>query len=239
MSEGFAYQGEVSAHAGGRPRGAPSRHLPSTAFVICLQNHDQIGNRAMGERLLTLAPPEAVRAAMALLLLTPQIPKLFMGEEWGETRPFLYFTDHNEELGQKIREGRRREFARFAAFADPQQRGRIPDPNAPETFQASRITPQDNEWTMLCEACLQTRHAHIVNRIPGCKSLGASALSGAAIRAAWRMNDGTILTLAANFAAEPVALEGPQHNCLFTTGTADQPPGMLPAFSTTAWLHLP
>ncbi|HEY1856321.1 alpha-amylase family glycosyl hydrolase, partial [Acidocella sp.] len=96
LAEGFAYQGDPAPHHGGEPRGRPSTHLPSTAFVICLQNHDQIGNRAFGERLRQLAHPAALRAAIALLLFTPQIPMIFMGEEFGETRPFLYFTDHHD-----------------------------------------------------------------------------------------------------------------------------------------------
>jgi maltooligosyltrehalose trehalohydrolase len=239
LSEGFAYQGEPSAHAGGQKRGTPSAHLPSTAFVICLQNHDQTGNRAMGERLSVLAHPQALRAAVALLLLTPQIPMLFMGEEWGETRPFLYFTDHNAELGQQVRDGRRREFARFAAFADPRKRDKIPDPNAPATFHASCPTPAENDWTALYKACLKTRHAHIIARMPGCRTLGATALSETALRGAWRMNDGATLTLAANFGAAPVACEAASRTCLFTTGAKPHATTLLPAFTTIAWLQPP
>ena len=121
MVEGFAYQGEVSPHSG-KPRGEPSAGLPTTAFVICLQNHDQIGNRAFGERLSQLAASEALRAATALLLLSPFIPMLFMGEEWGTRTPFLFFTDHNADLAELVRNGRRKEFARFSAFADPGRR---------------------------------------------------------------------------------------------------------------------
>ena len=99
MAEGFVFQGEISPHHKAA-RGEPSADLPPTAFVICLQNHDQIGNRAMGERLTQLADPQALRAATALLLLSPQIPLLFMGEEYGSTTPFLFFTDHNEAFGR-------------------------------------------------------------------------------------------------------------------------------------------
>src|SRR5690606_10289037 len=102
-------------------------------------NHDQIGNRALGERLSRLCPPPALRAATGLLLLAPMIPLLFMGDEEGSRRPFLFFTDHHDELADAVREGRRNEFAHFAAFADPQQRARIPDPNAADTFEASRL----------------------------------------------------------------------------------------------------
>jgi maltooligosyltrehalose trehalohydrolase len=239
LSEGFAYQGEASAHVGGASRGTPSAHQPSTNFIICLQNHDQIGNRALGERLLTLAQPPALRAAVALLLLTPQIPMLFMGEEWGETKPFLFFTDHNDELGKLIREGRRREFAHFAAFADPRKRDKIPDPNAAETFLASCLTPVENEWTEFYKACLAARHKHIIARIPNCKSLGATALSESAVSASWRMNDSAILTLATNFGAISIALETPKQNCIFTTTTRDHAGSELSAFTTTAWLQAP
>ncbi len=137
MAEGFVFQGQISPHHNAA-RGEPSADLASTAFVICLQNHDQIGNRAMGERLTTLAAPQALAAATALLLLSPNIPLLFMGEEWGTRTPFLFFTDHNDELAELIRQGRRREFTHFAAFKDESRRAQIPDPNAAATFDASR-----------------------------------------------------------------------------------------------------
>jgi maltooligosyltrehalose trehalohydrolase len=236
LSEGFAYQGQPSAHADNAPRGTPSAQLPSTDFIICLQNHDQIGNRALGERLTTLAQPQALHAAIALLLLIPQIPMLFMGEEWGETRPFLFFTDHNAELGKLVREGRRREFAHFAAFADPQRRSQIPDPNAPETFATSCIRPVQNEWTAFYKTCLAIRHEHIIPRMTGCKSLGATALSDRAIRAAWRMNDGAVLTLATNFGDTPVSCTTPPP--LFSTSTLVHN-NAVPAHTTTMWLQAP
>ncbi|MDP9096933.1 MAG: malto-oligosyltrehalose trehalohydrolase, partial [Pseudomonadota bacterium] len=109
LAEGFAYQGEIPK-GDVEPRGEPSGHLPPTAFVMCLQNHDQIGNRAMGDRLASLVEPAALRAATALLLLTPFVPMLFMGEEWASTTPFLFFTDHHDELADLVRDGRRSEF---------------------------------------------------------------------------------------------------------------------------------
>ncbi|WP_199033334.1 malto-oligosyltrehalose trehalohydrolase, partial [Ralstonia sp. ASV6] len=109
LQEGFCYQGEPSALHNGAPRGEPSGTLPPTAFVLYLQNHDQIGNRPLGERLTRLAHPEALHAAQTLLLLCPQIPLLFMGEEWGSLRPFYYFTSHHGALADAVREGRRRE----------------------------------------------------------------------------------------------------------------------------------
>ncbi|MBU6426046.1 MAG: malto-oligosyltrehalose trehalohydrolase [Rhodospirillales bacterium] len=231
LAEGFAYQGEPSAHAGGKKRGEPSAHLPSTSFVICLQNHDQVGNRAFGERLRQLAHPDALRAATAVLLLTPQIPMIFFGEEFGETRPFLFFTDHHVELGKLVTQGRRKEFAKFSAFADPVIRETIPDPNAAETFDASRPHMQENDWTALYRDCLALRAREIVPRLEGCVSLGAKALSNHAVRAAWRMTDGKTLTIAANFGSEPLALEPVQGRLLFGNAT-----DMLPPLSACLWL---
>ncbi len=98
-------------------RRAERRSCRRTAFIDCLQNHDQVGNRAFGERLASLAAPEVVDALTAVLLLSPGIPLLFMGEEWGETRPFLFFTDFHGELARQVREGRRNEFRRWEASA--------------------------------------------------------------------------------------------------------------------------
>jgi maltooligosyltrehalose trehalohydrolase len=212
LAEGFAYQGEVSAYRGGKRRGEPSGHLPPTAFVNFLQNHDQVGNRAFGERLSVLADPDALRAATLLLLLAPQIPLLFMGEAWGETRPFLFFTDYQGPLADAVREGRRREFRHFEAFADPEDSARIPDPNDPATFLRSVPTPPEERsaeqegWFEFHRRLLALRAAKIVPGIPGCRAIGAAAVGESAVRAAWRLGDGGELTIAANFAAAPVAV---------------------------------
>ncbi|MDE8346093.1 MAG: malto-oligosyltrehalose trehalohydrolase [Acidocella sp.] len=236
LESGFAYQGEPSAHADGASRGGPSGHLPTTSFVICLQNHDQIGNRALGERLINLAPKRALRAAMALLLLTPQIPMMFMGEEWGETRPFLFFTDHGEELGELVRAGRRREFAQFAGFADAESREKIPDPNARETFSASIPIPAESEWTEFCSNLLSLRQRFIVPGLAGASSMGGETLSPTAIRAAWRLRDGTILTLATNFGAQPVPCPPGDATIAFISDGAFGADETLPAQSTVLWL---
>jgi maltooligosyltrehalose trehalohydrolase len=140
---GFLYQGQPSPSTG-RSRGTRVTDEPGSAFVFCLQNHDQIGNRAFGERLTALAPPDAVRAATALLLFAPETPLLFMGEEFAASSPFLYFTDHKLELGRLVTEGRRKEFRAFSQFGDPALRARIPDPQAIETFLRSKLKWQ--EW---------------------------------------------------------------------------------------------
>lgn len=138
IERGWFFTGQHSAYLD-EPRGTDPRDVPHYRFVVCLQNHDQVGNRALGDRLHREIALPAFRAATVLLLTLPSTPLLFMGEEWAASTPFLYFTDHNPELGRLVTEGRRQEFARFAAFTDPEARARIPDPQAPETFAASRL----------------------------------------------------------------------------------------------------
>ncbi len=240
MAEGFAYQGEVSKHSG-QPRGEPSAHLPTTSFVICLQNHDQIGNRAMGERLTQLAEPRALRAATVLLLLSPFVPLLFMGEEVASTTPFLFFTSHNEELAKLVREGRRAEFKHFAAFQDPDRREKIPDPNAPSTFQAS--IPDLTGDSAFVQKLLEVRKAHVVPGIPECRSVGVEVLGKAALVARWRLGTGKILAIAVNFGDEKPNLPSPAAgDTIFETpvGAWDGLMyGMLLERSAVAWIEPP
>lgn len=157
LAEGFAYQGEVSAHDG-IARGEPSAHLPPSAFVAFLQNHDQIGNRAFGERIGALAEPAKLSLARAGLLLSPQIPLLFMGEEWNASTPFQYFVDFADpELSTAIRDGRRREFAGFGAFADEAAQDSIPDPTSERTFAQSRLDWSEIEQVGHKEVLAETR----------------------------------------------------------------------------------
>ena len=140
--KGWFYCGQRAQYFGGK-RGSDPLQLPPPAFVVCLQNHDQVGNRAMGERLSHLVDLASCRAAAVLLLLLPETPLLFMGQEWASSSPFQYFTDHNAELGRLVTEGRRREFARFASFSDPAARERIPDPQEVATFSHSKLRWED------------------------------------------------------------------------------------------------
>ena len=138
LRQGWFYTGQPTVRSG-EPRGTDPSAVDPRRMIICIQNHDQIGNRAFGDRLHHAIDLAAYRAASALLLLAPETPLLFMGQEWAATSPFQFFTDHKPELGVKITDGRRREFADFSEFADPAVRSRIPDPQALETFEASRL----------------------------------------------------------------------------------------------------
>lgn len=217
LKEGFIYQGEGSPNHDGKPRGKPSGDLPSTAFVAFLQNHDQVGNRAMGERLIRLTDRERLRAATALLLLGPQIPLLFMGEEEGSESPFLFFTDFHDELADAVRGGRRREFAKFDAFADPEARERIPDPNARSAFDASvpEPGPAAGEWRALYRELLNLRQVHIVPRLKGAVGLSADASGEARVKARWRMADGAMLTILIDLGPDPLPMDQEEGTMIF------------------------
>jgi maltooligosyltrehalose trehalohydrolase len=193
----------------GHARGEPSGWLSPAAFVAFLQTHDQIGNRAFGERLAQLTGPVALRAALTTLLLAPQIPMLFMGEEYAAPQPFLYFCDYTGELATAIAAGRRREFARFAAFASAEARERIPDPSAPQTFTASRLCWSDREqpghadWLAFVRRLLGVRATTIVPLIPRIvPGSGASRRQGATVlQVEWQVRDGGRLRMLGNFGA--------------------------------------
>ncbi|WP_343741907.1 malto-oligosyltrehalose trehalohydrolase [Herbaspirillum huttiense] len=208
LQQGFVYQGEVSPYSG-EPRGEPSADLPPTAFVNFLQNHDQIGNRAFGERLTVLAHPLALHAAQALILLAPQVPMLFMGEEFCAVQPFLYFTSHrDEELVKAVREGRRREFARFPQFADPKLLEQIPDPNSFATFVSSIPEPGPAPGSAAClrrvAELLHIRKLHIVPYLRGAKSLEARAIGPKAVHARWQLANGSVLNITVNLDEAPL-----------------------------------
>ncbi len=137
VREGWLFTGELQKD--GIPRGTHGADIEPEHFVHCISNHDQVGNRAHGERLSRSVSPEAYRAASALLLTTPYTPMIFMGQEWASSSPFLYFTDHHDELGKGVTEGRRKEFAEFLEFRDPAKRALIPDPQSISTFTKSKL----------------------------------------------------------------------------------------------------
>jgi maltooligosyltrehalose trehalohydrolase len=162
IRKGWFYCGQKSVFRGG-PRGSDPAGLSPGQFVICLQNHDQVGNRAFGDRLHHTIDLDACRAATALLLCCPQTPLLFMGQEWAASSPFQFFTDHNEGLGKLVTQGRRREFKRFKAFSELRTRKAIPDPQALETFLNSRLQWEESDTGLhaatrrLYEALLRLR----------------------------------------------------------------------------------
>ena len=149
LSRGWLFTGQIQA-TNGKPRGGDPGSLLPQQLVYCISNHDQVGNRAFGERLRHLISPAAFRAASALLLLAPYTPLVFMGQEWAASSPFQYFTDHNADLGHKVIIGRRREFREFAAFRDPAVREQIPSPQAEETFRRSKLNWDERDRPESC-----------------------------------------------------------------------------------------
>jgi maltooligosyltrehalose trehalohydrolase len=217
-----------------------------------LQNHDQIGNRAMGDRLRRLADDDALRAATAMLLLSPQIPLLFMEEEYGSTQPFQFFTAFTGQLADAVREGRRREFKAFSAFNDEASRARIPDPNDLQTFVNSSPpadAPLDGErleWMHFYKSALCVRAHLLMPRLRHARALGATVLADdaanglAALVARWRLDDGETLTIALNLGRDGVRLDPqPEGMVIFETPPrardyADN--GVLPESACIAWL---
>ncbi|MCC7410903.1 MAG: malto-oligosyltrehalose trehalohydrolase [Gammaproteobacteria bacterium] len=208
LAEGFAWQGEPSPYRHGAVRGEPSTDLPPAAFVGFLQNHDQIGNRAFGERITRLAAPEAVAVATAVLLLAPQPPLLFMGQEWGCTQLFPFFCDFGPELARAVTEGRRREFERFPEFADARARERIPDPNAAQTFAAAvldwdlRERPPHAGWLEFHRELLALRrHTLMPHLDTGIERVSVRTGAHTVLDVDWRFADGSTLALIANLGA--------------------------------------
>ena len=211
LAEGFAFQGE-RMDCIDCTRGEPSAQLPPGAFVAFMQNHDQIGNRAFGERINAIASPQAVHAIAAIYLLLPQTPMLFMGEEWGSSQPFPFFCDFEGELGELVRKGRREEFASFPEFQDPAQRERIPDPQAESTFLSGKLdwkqAAQDvhAEWIDWYKRILTVRRERIVPLLPRIVGHAGSyaVLGKGAVIVRWKVGPAAGLTLAANLSDDSV-----------------------------------
>ena len=216
LGEGFIFQGEKSRH--GHARGEPSGHLPPTAFVLFLQNHDQVGNRALGERLIDLTDEDSLKVAVILLLLSPMVPLLFMGEEWGTRKPFFYFTDHHAELAKAVCEGRRNEFREFELFSHPEMREKIPDPNDPQTYVNSMIDyrerhePGHETWWQFYRTLLDLRKRWITPHLPETRVEKVTELAERAVSAAWRLGNGSVLRIDMNLSDNLVKLEGPPGN---------------------------
>lgn len=211
LAEGFAFQGDHMRFRESA-RGEPSAHLPPDAFIAFIQNHDQVGNRAFGERLVEIAPEPAVRAVAATYLLLPQVPMLFMGEEWGAEQPFPFFCDFHGDLANAVREGRREEFSRFPEFQDPARRSLIPDPQSPETFASAKLEwdalskPHHRAWLEWYRDVLLIRRREIVPRIPRISGNAAryEVLGPGAVCVRWRVGEDEELRLLANLCHRPL-----------------------------------
>jgi malto-oligosyltrehalose trehalohydrolase len=199
LGSGFAYQGEPSKVRAGEPRGELSGALSSLAFVNFLQNHDQIGNRALGDRLELSGNASAIEAALAITLLAPMPPLLFMGEEWGARSPFPFFCDFAGELAQQVRDGRRREFAEaYAKYGS-----NIPDLLDPTTFEAARLDWSARESSgkarhQFVKALLTIRHREIIPHAHDVKFGQAQLSDHDSLHADWKLSGGRVLTLHAN-----------------------------------------
>jgi len=231
LGSGFVYQGEVSGFWGNKPRGEPSGKLPPATFVNFLQNHDQIGNRPFGDRLETLASENEIEAALAVTLLVPMIPLLFMGEEWGSKAPFPFFCDFAGDLAYAVRKGRKQEYK----WAYDRYGDEVPDPLEASTFESAlldwrtRDTPEGGKRLALVRDLLATRRREIAPRLAAARFGEAHASESGLLTAHWRMGDRSTLRLIANLSAQEIANTTPH-----MTGTplwGGEPGDRLPPWS--------
>ena len=249
LAEGFDYQGERSRHRNNTPRGEPSRDLPPTSFVSFLQNHDQVGNRAYGERISKLAEPNALKAALAILLLAPSPPLLFMGEEFGADTPFLFFCDFDRDLATAVTQGRRNEFSRFERFSSPDTRASIPDPNAEATFTSSKVDwktldePTHQSWLSFYRDLLALRRDTIVPHLQNLSGRSASFTLGEnnSLAVDWKLAGEVTLRLIANLSPNSVTPPtAPAGRLIYSTVegmTEKLATGQPPPWSVAWFLH--
>lgn len=240
LAEGFAFQGEFMSYRG-RERGEPAGHLPPSAFVAFLQNHDQIGNRAFGERISAIAIPKAVRAAAAVYLLLPQTPMLFMGEEWNASQPFPFFCDFGPDLADAVTRGRRSEFSRFPEFQDPEQRERIPNPQARETFEMAKLDWNEildsghREWLLWYREIIEARRKSVLPLIPSIRSGGKWEILGdGAVLVHWRA-EYVDLVLAANLSNLQIGGLPLPASLIWQEGERPEPGGALQPWTVLWW----
>jgi maltooligosyltrehalose trehalohydrolase len=206
LSSGFIYQGEHSEFRGGA-RGEPSGTLSPMAFINFLQNHDQIGNRPLGDRLESVTRTEAIEAALAVMLLAPAIPMLFMGEEWGAKTPFPFFCDFKGGLADAVRRGRRSEYQwAYAEYGDE-----VPDALDLSAFQSAvldwdqRRQAAPQKRLKLVRELLTIRRKEIVPRLAGAAFGEAHAATDGLLTADWRMGDRVRLALVANLSDRDIS----------------------------------
>jgi maltooligosyltrehalose trehalohydrolase len=226
LASGFVFQGEMSAFRRG-PRGEPSGTLSPMAFINFLQNHDQVGNRPLGDRLEGNARTAAIEAALSVMLLAPAIPMLFMGEEWGTKTPFPFFCDFAGDLANAVRKGRRDEYAWAYAYGYE-----IPDALAESTFQSAKLDwkersePPAQKRLALVRELLAIRRRAIVPRLAGSAFGDAKATGDRLLTAHWRMGDGATLSLVANLTDRsiPNARAEPEGTCIWGSELGDSVP---------------
>jgi maltooligosyltrehalose trehalohydrolase len=231
LTKGFAYQGEPSPYRDGKRRGDYCADLPLSSFISFLQNHDQIGNRALGERISCLCSAKALRAATAIVLLIPSPPLFFMGQEWACSRPFNYFVDFSEPLGEQVSQGRLQTFSKFPLFTDKETQQKIPPPNCLETYQAAKLPwqemnqPANRQWLEFHRELLRIRHSIINQRISDITGEQAHyrIWEDRALSVNWYLSDGSILVLIANLSNDTTSIDYVAHGeVLFASDTKVQ-----------------
>jgi maltooligosyltrehalose trehalohydrolase len=245
INGGWLYEGQPYPPTG-QPRGKSAGGLPASSFVYCIQNHDQVGNRALGDRLSSELSLDAFCAASMLLLCLPMTPLIFMGQEWAASSPFLYFTDHEPQLGRLVAEGRRREFAAFAAFRDPAARALIPDPQEKETFARSclrwpeRKEPQHARVLELHRRLLELRRTDPVLRDTRRENTVAEARKD--VLFVRRASEGHVRWLVTNFSPSSVPLSELtelDRTSSLVLASSPAPEGQLPGFTAAWFAHIP
>ncbi|CAN7580085.1 malto-oligosyltrehalose trehalohydrolase [Devosia sp. LjRoot3] len=232
LAEGFAYQGEMKPHEG-MERGEPSGGLPATAFVVYMQDHDQVGNRVKGDRITRIAHDDAVKALTAIYLLSPQIPMLFQGEEWASSRPFPFFSDVPVELRETVRKGRQEELKSAPEHADPDKPNveEAVDPTSTKTFASAKLDwsnlRQDPHkfWLQHYRSLIDLRRMEIVPRLLGQNGFaGKYELLGIkSVLVTWVMGDGSTLRLYANLSEETQeGVQAIRGRRMFLQGYADE-----------------
>jgi malto-oligosyltrehalose trehalohydrolase len=231
LTEGFGYQHDPSPYRGGELRGEDCKDLPLSCFVSFLQNHDQIGNRATGDRITAIADHRAVKAVAAIYLIAPAPPMIFMGEEFAASTPFLFFCDFGKDLAKAVTEGRRNEFARFERFKNPESRCGIPDPNSVITFERSTLdwtSIEDDyykEWLAFYRGFLKLRREKIFPLLKASAKFEASyeLIGDRGLTARWKSVAGATLHLLANLSDAAIRAENPPGDVFYSSGAAGSP----------------
>jgi maltooligosyltrehalose trehalohydrolase len=237
LAEGYLHEGKRTLPIELRP----SASLPPTAFVHFLQNHDQVGNRACGDRLHTTIERHRLRVLTEILVLSPQIPLFFMGDDHLSSRPFHFFSDYEGEIAEAIRANRPREAENFGGFPQGMRPEDIADPNDRATFTRSKLawdqaqTPEVSEWQMFLAGLLAVRKEHVVPRLADAEGYAGSVVPSkdTSIFVDWRLPGG-LLRLRANLSPEPLDLDGRLGRLVYATGDRDQA-NRLEAWSTNLY----